>query len=137
MQTLQDCFQQAATITTTSQGSWGSWSRPTTRSSWSSAVRTWLQKKIGPALRMGAIARPAIVARLPDHPRSNRIELDVAAAGKEVGLAVDRRRAIASLPQGAGSPIGRVDVAHVAAAKRLHGARQTVGGLWRNQQMHV
>src|SRR6266568_1184132 len=91
------------------------------------------QKKIGSALRMGAIARPAIVARMPDHPRSNRIELDVAAAGEEVGLAVDRRRAIASLPQGAGSPIGRVDVAHVAAAKRLHGARQTVGGLWRNQ----
>src|SRR5437870_4555428 len=83
---------------------------------------------------MGTIARPAMVARMPDHPRSNRIDLDIAAAGEEIGLAVDRRGAIAPLPQRAGSSIDRVDV---APAVRLYDAWQTVGRSWRNQQVHV
>jgi hypothetical protein len=49
------------------------------------------KQQTGRALRMGAIARPAVLARMANHPGSNGVELEVAAAGKEVGLAVDER----------------------------------------------
>src|SRR5690606_39108348 len=49
------------------------------------------------------------------------------ATGEEIGLAVDRRGAVAALPQRAGAPVGRVDVPDVAPPERLHHARHAVG----------
>jgi hypothetical protein len=37
------------------------------------------------------MTRPAVLARMADHPGPDGVELDVAAAGKEAGLAVDGR----------------------------------------------
>ena len=43
---------------------------------------------IYPIKRVRPPTSVAIVARVPDHPRSNQVELDAAAAGEEIGLTV-------------------------------------------------
>ena len=53
---------------------------------------------VGDPLRVHAVARPRIVARMHDHAGAHRIEFDITAACEEISLAVDRGRAIASLP---------------------------------------
>src|SRR5258708_16445411 len=60
--------------------------------------RMLAEQRIGGAVGMRAVARPAIGAWVIDDPGAHRVELDVAAAGEEIGLAVDRRGAIAPLP---------------------------------------
>src|SRR5271169_7071 len=56
------------------------------------------------------------------HAGAHRVELDVTATGKKMSLAVDRRRAITALPQGACPPPGGVDMSDVAPAECLHHA---------------
>jgi len=85
----------------------------------------------------GAVARPRIVARTSHHSRPDGIEFDIAAAIQEIGIAVDRRRAVAALPQGARAALDAVDVAHIAPAERLQGARNALFLLGSGQQMNV
>ena len=71
------------------------------------------------------------------HARADGIELDVAIAGQQVALALDRRRPKASLPERAGPPVGRVDMPDIADAEPLHHPRRAVGGAGGQQQVHV
>jgi len=48
------------------------------------------------------------------HAGPQRIGLDVAGAGQDIGLAVDYGRLIAPFPQGAAAAIAVVDVADIA-----------------------
>jgi hypothetical protein len=79
--------------------------------------RMLAEQRVGGAVGMRPVTRPAIGARVIDHPGAHRVELDSAAAGEEISLAVDRRGAVAPLPQRPAPPIRGVDMAHVAPAQ--------------------
>jgi hypothetical protein len=73
-----------------------------------------------------AETRPAIIMRMPDHAGAHRLQLDMATACEQIGLTVDRRGAVAPLPERPAAAAGRVDCAHIAPPPRLHGARPTL-----------
>jgi hypothetical protein len=76
---------------------------------------------VGCAERVGTVARPGIIARVPHHPGPNRVELDVPAAGKEVSLAIDGRRAVPALPQRPGAPVGSGSTLVIAVLRPILG----------------
>jgi hypothetical protein len=59
--------------------------------------RMTAQKRINRTPRTRIVARPGIIAGMPDHPRTHRIVRDSATAREKIGFAVNRRRAIAPL----------------------------------------
>ena len=94
-------------------------------------------ERIPIAASVVAIARPSIRARVVDHPRTHRVQLDVPRAGKEVTLGVDHRRFEATLPQRAGATVSIVHPADEARSHRVHHARHAGVVLGRHQQMNV
>jgi len=64
------------------------------------------------ALRVGAVARPPIFARVLDYPRTYRIQLDVALVG--------HAGAKPPLPQGRASPPRPIEVLDIALTETLH-----------------
>jgi enterochelin esterase-like enzyme len=65
------------------------------------------------------------------------VELDVALAGRQVGVVVDRAGAQAPLPWREAAAVGAFDRLHGALVERAHQVGHTGRPLWRHQQMHV
>lgn len=97
----------------------------------------WRQDIVWLAQRVCSIAGPAVVGRVRDYRRTNRIELDVALAGQEIGLILGQGRTKATLPQGPRASISAIDVWNVPLSHRLHQRANAVGRLARNEQMDV
>lgn len=95
------------------------------------------QAFIGLAETIVPIARPAVVARIAHHAGPYGVEFDVARTQQEIPLFLDDAGLEAALPQGSGTPVGPVDVLHVAAAYRLHQAAGSIGRFRRDQKMNV
>src|SRR3546814_1668178 len=71
------------------------------------------------------------------HPGANRIELDIAAAGQEVGSGVHQTRLVAPFPECAGTAMTAIEQTHIVARKGVHQSRHCASFLWRQQQVHV
>ena len=71
-------------------------------------------------LRVAAVARPAVGARVIHHAGPHRVELDVAHATQEIEVVLHEARAIPPLPQGATARVGAIDVLYVALTERRH-----------------
>lgn len=86
---------------------------------------------------VGGAAGPAIRGRIIRHACPDRIELDVAVAGKNVAFAIHEARLVAPLPQSAAAPVPGIEQADVPAPESLHHPTDVAGGRWRRQQVHV
>jgi len=71
------------------------------------------------------------------HFGSYRVEFYLATYVKKIATIVDQRSFEAPLPQGARSPVGDIDVAHITASEALHHPRQPCNGSWRHQEVYV
>jgi hypothetical protein len=70
-------------------------------------------------------------------PARTGIKLDVALAQQQIGLGLDQRGLVAAIPQGAGAPVGAIDVLDVAAAHRDEQPRHRAGVRRAEEQMDV
>ena len=73
------------------------------------------------------MAGPRIISWVNNHPRSHRIELDVAHDAEQVSFAVDHRRAIAALPERSAAPVRVIEILNVFPAGRLERLADAVG----------
>src|SRR5262249_31540412 len=80
------------------------------------------ETRIGTPERMTVVAGPGILARLLRQLGAHGVRLDVPAAIDQMEGSLDRRRAVAPLPQRARPSALAVDVACVAASQRLQRA---------------
>lgn len=87
---------------------------------------------------VAAITAPPVMRRVIDHPRTHRIQLDVALAAQQISLALDTRRFVAAIPQRTSPPISLIDVLNIAPPEHDQQSRNGLQlCLRRQQQMHV
>jgi hypothetical protein len=96
-----------------------------------------VQQRIHLTEGVSTVAGPAVEGRIGHHAGTDRIEFDVALAQQQVGLGLHQRGLVATVPQGAGAPIGVVDILYVPAADRDQYLRHTHGLLRREQQVNM
>lgn len=53
--------------------------------------------------------RPAIIARMRDHSRCDRVQIDVSTASQQILVALNRTRFVATLPERAASVVDTID----------------------------
>lgn len=86
---------------------------------------------------VGCMAGPRVVGRIGAHARANRVELDIAVAAQQVGVAIDEGGFVAAFPERARAAVAIVDVANVTPPQRLHEAGDLATALRGHQQVHV
>jgi hypothetical protein len=84
-----------------------------------------------------AAARPGVVLRFRHDSCSDRIELDVTAAGQEVLVPRDEARLVATFPQGSAPAFEAVVLTCLPPAKTLHELAEAGGFAGREQQVDV
>ena len=97
----------------------------------------WLRQRVGLAESVAGMARPRIVRRIGRHAGAHRVEFDVAVAAEQIDFILHGARFVAAFPQGAGATVLTVDIAHIAAAERLHRRWHRSGLLAGEQQVHM
>jgi hypothetical protein len=94
-------------------------------------ARVWLAQGIV------LIAAPAIVCRVIHHRRANGVELDVALTGQKMAVRMHHRGLVAAIPECSGTPVGAVDVLHVATTNRHDEPGDEAGLLGGQQEVHM
>ncbi len=72
------------------------------------------------AQRVETIGRPVKIIRPFNHPRADRILLNVSQAGEPIPLVVNQQVAIPAVPQGADALVSAIEIPDVTAAKLFH-----------------
>ena len=88
-------------------------------------------------LRVGPVARPAILARMFHHAGPHRIQLDVALTRQQIVLLLRQTGAETPLPQASGAAVRAIHILHIALPQRLHQCPRTLGTPGGQQQVHV
>ena len=72
------------------------------------------------AKTVGPVTGPGIISRIYNHPRPNRVQLDIAKAREEVAISLNNAGLKPPLKQCTCALIGLIEVAHIEAAYILH-----------------
>ncbi len=83
------------------------------------------------------VARPAILRRVGDHARPDRVQLDVALAKQEIRLGLHQGGFVPAVPEGSRAPVAVVDILHVLTPHGDNDLRNRYGACGRDQQMDV
>ena len=95
------------------------------------------EQRIGRSPRIRAKARPRVSPGECDHVCPHGIELDVAAAGKEIAAALHQARLEPPLPKRPGAIVPTVEQPCIIAPERMHQPRQGACFVWREQEVRV
>ena len=83
------------------------------------------------------MARPRVGRRLGGQAQAHRMQVQVHHAVEQVPVGLHQGAAVPPFPQGAAALMPVVEMAHVAAAQRLHHLRHAFAGVRRDQQMEM
>jgi len=93
--------------------------------------------RIGCSERIASITAPAVHLGTLYHLRPHRIEFDIPTAGKKIPLFLNQTGLESPLPQGAGSPVGMIDIGDIPATDMLQQSTDRILLLRGGQQVDV